>query len=202
MSILPTERGLEPAGATASGRRRGWLVDQLPVGLTDDDFFRRFVSMFEAVADTVLDGADTLEHLLDPTVTPLPMARYLTRWLGMPVIDPDLPEALQRRVLRGAGATVQHRGTAEGLAAFLLLLTGSEPRISDSGGVYPAGEAPHDPGHVRIEVDETGEWLRDDHLLDLIRDEIPAHVSFELVVAGRTVWPAPEPETPQEQPDD
>ena len=170
-------------------RPEGWLVRQLPVGLTDDDFFRRFVSLFEELAGTVLDRADTLEHLLDGTVSPLPMVRYLASWLGMPAIDPDLPEELQRRLLQGAGAALQHRGTRAGLAAYLELLTGEAPVIEDSGGVYRAGDAPLDPGHVRIMLAETGGWLRDVHLLELVRDELPAHVSFELTVAGRRLWP-------------
>lgn len=184
MTLVPPLTGRAP-----TRRPSGWLVKQLPVGLTDDDFFRRFVSLFEALGDTVLDGADTLEHLLDTTVSPLPMVRYLATWLGMPTIDPDLPEELQRRLLQGAGAALQYRGTATGLAAYLHLLTGEAPAIEDSGAVYRAGDAPLDPGHVRIELATTGGWLRDEHLLELVRDELPAHVTFELRVAGRQLWP-------------
>lgn len=192
MTVVPSLTGRAP-----TRRPDGWLVRQLPVGLTDDDFFHRFVSLFEALSDSVLDGVDTLDHLLDTTVSPLPVVRYLATWLGMPTIDPDLPEELQRRLLQGAGAALQYRGTARGLTAYLRLLTGHEPVIEESGGVYRAGAAPLDAGHVRIRLDHTGGWLRDAHLRELIRDELPAHVSFELVVGGRQLWP-PTPAEPDE----
>ena len=41
----------------------------------DDDFFARFVSMFEAIATTPLDHVDQLEHVFDLTVAPPVMVR-------------------------------------------------------------------------------------------------------------------------------
>jgi hypothetical protein len=41
---------------------------------------------------------------------------------------------------------------------------------------------------VRISLDSSG-WTTDDDLLDLVRGELPAAVSFELTVGDRVVWP-------------
>ena len=42
--------------------------------------------------------------------------------------------------------------------------------------------------HVRLEVASVG-WAHEDDLLDIVRSELPASLTFELVVAGRTIWP-------------
>jgi hypothetical protein len=51
-------------------RRDDWLLHQLPVGMTEDDFLVRFVTIFQRVADTVVDQVDGVEHAFDPTVAP------------------------------------------------------------------------------------------------------------------------------------
>ena len=51
-------------------RREQWLLSQLPVGMVEDDFFVRFVSIFQDVATTLLDGADNIDNLVDVTVAP------------------------------------------------------------------------------------------------------------------------------------
>ena len=54
-------------------RHPRWLVDQLPVGMVQSDFFVRFVALFQELASTLLDDADLVEHIPDVTVTPVPM---------------------------------------------------------------------------------------------------------------------------------
>ena len=51
-------------------RRDDWLLAQLPVGMLEDDFFVRFVSIFQQVATTMLEDADNIEYVLDPTGAP------------------------------------------------------------------------------------------------------------------------------------
>ncbi|MFN8075065.1 MAG: phage tail protein [Kineosporiaceae bacterium] len=170
-------------------RRPGWLVDQLPVGMVSEDFFARFVAMFEAEADTLMAHGDSLEHLADATVTPPEMLPWLAQWIGLPGLDPTRPEQLQRRLLRTGARTLAWRGTRRGLQHLLELLSGGPAEVSDGGGVVAEGRAPQDAAWVVMRVASTG-GMQESDFVTLIADEVPAHVRVELWVADRQVWPA------------
>ena len=108
----------------------------------------------------------------------------------MPPIDPSLPDEVQRRIVREYGQMLQWRGTAMGLRHLLEMITEEPAEIIDSAGVFAEGEAPENPGHVSIRVVSSG-WTTEDDLLDLVRAELPAAVSFELTVGDRLIWPVP-----------
>lgn len=167
-------------------RHPQWLVNQLPVGMLNSDFFVRFVSLFQELSGTLLDGADQLEHVPDTTVTPVPLLGYLASWIGAETVDASLPEQLQRLILRSSSKALAHRGTRRGLAGYLEMLSGGAAEVTDGGGVWVEGEAPGDVAWVRMTVEGTGH-LSEDEFVALIRDEIPAHVRAELYVAGRRV---------------
>ncbi|NLF05055.1 MAG: phage tail protein [Actinomycetales bacterium] len=170
-------------------RTDDWLLAQLPAALAAEDFFARFVRIFQAQGSTLLAHADNLPHLADPGVAPVELVRWMTRWLGSPGLDPSYPEDMHRAMLRTAAATLQWRGTRRGLVTLLDLVTGGQVRVSESGGVWPQDEAPDGPPWVRVEVDDAGRVGVPD-LVDLVLDEVPAHVRAEIVVGGRVVWPA------------
>jgi phage tail-like protein len=172
--------------------RGRWLIDQLPVAMVEDDFLVRFAGIFQDLADTLVVQADTMEHLIDTAVSPPSMVRWLATWIGAGGvgdngIDPDLPEELQRRIVREHGQVLPWRGTARGVRQLLALNTSGTIEITDSGGVYAEGQAPDNPGHVTIHLTSTEST--DEDLLDLVRDELPATVSFELLVGDRRLWP-------------
>jgi phage tail-like protein len=169
-------------------RRQDWLSHQLPVGMLDDEFLVRFLGIFQAVADTVVHQIDTLPHVFDPTVAPDPMVRTMGHWIGIDWVDSSLPDELQRRIVREYGSLIKWRGTKRGLRQLLEVISGERAIVTDSGGVYPEGDAPRDAAHVRLEVRSTG-WATESDLLRIVRSELPASVTFELVVAGRTIWP-------------
>lgn len=179
-------------------RRSDWLLNQLPLGMLDDDFFVRFVSVFQELATTLMAGADNVPNVVDTTVAPPPVVRYLGSWLGVSSIDPSLPEELQRRLVRQAGRSLAWRGTRRSLEAFLEVLTGSPAEIEETGGIsraLPTAEAevpaPR-PRRVRIRVRSLG-WLSEDDFVALVADEIPANVSWELHLGDRQLWPTPAP---------
>ena len=89
-------------------RRHDWLVQQLPVGMVDDDFLVRFLSIFQTIADTVLHQVDTLPHMFDPAVAPDSMVRLMGRWIGLDWIDPSLDDELQRRILFSLKAPIRY----------------------------------------------------------------------------------------------
>jgi len=164
-----------------------WLLNQLPVGLLDSDFFVRFVSLFQELGGTLLDDADNIDNVLDLTVTPPDMLRWLGSWIGVDSVDPSLPEDLQRLIIAGSATSLRWRGTRRGLLAFLRMTTGGQCEVSDGGGVFAAGEAPADDRWVRMTVETTG-WLEERDFVALVRDELPAHVRAELWVGERLAW--------------
>lgn len=168
--------------------RGRWLVDQLPLSMLDDDFMVRFLSIFQELADTYMVQADNLEHMVDSTVAPDAMVRALGSWIGVPPIDPSLPDLVQRGIVREHGQMLAWRGTSLGLRSLLEMVTQGPVEVVDSGGVYAEGEAPTNPAHVTIRVESSG-WTTEDDLLDLVRSELPAAVSFEVHVGARTIWP-------------
>jgi phage tail-like protein len=167
-------------------RNPQWLVNQLPVGMLQSDFFVRFVSLFQELAGATMDGADQLDHIPDATVTPVPMVGHLGSWIGVDTIDASLPEELQRLILRSSSKALGHRGTIRGLRGYLEMLSGAEAEVTDGGGIWIEGDAPADYAWVRMRVQGTGH-LSEDEFVALVRDEVPAHVRAELWVAGRRV---------------
>ena len=80
-------------------RRDDWLTHQLPVGMIEDDFMLRFVTIFQRMADTVVHQVDALPHAFDPTVAPLPMVRAMAGWLGVDWVDSSLDDRVQRQIV-------------------------------------------------------------------------------------------------------
>lgn len=172
-------------------RRDDWLLAQLPVGMLEDDFFVRFVSLFQEVATTLLEQADGIDHVLDVTVAPDPLVRYLGSWIGADEIDPALAVEVQRRAVQTASRTLAWRGTRRGLQDFLEMLSRGPAEVVDSGGVWPEGAAPPSQPKVTLRVATTG-GMTDADFLALVRDEVPAHVVAEVHVGERQIWPPPE----------
>jgi phage tail-like protein len=180
---VPVRRGMRVSRPARSER---WLVDQLPVGMTESDFFVRFVGLFQEVASTLLDDADLVEHIADTAVTPVPMLPYLAGWIGVDSIDASLPEDLQRLIVRSSARSLAHRGTVAGLRDFVEMLSGATASVRDGGGIWPEGDAPDDVAWVSIEVQSTGH-LSEGEFIALVRDEVPAHVRMEIWVGERRV---------------
>lgn len=170
-------------------RRPDWLLAQLPVGMLEDDFFRRFSQIFQDMADTIVEQADNVPNVVDLAVAPDPFVRYLGSWIGAEAVDASLPVPLQRRIVRGYGQILAHRGTRRGLVELLELLSGEPAEVEDPGGIWREGDAPAREPVVRVRVASTG-WMPADDFVALVRSELPAQVGLELYVADRLVWPA------------
>ncbi|MGE3960551.1 MAG: phage tail protein [Dehalococcoidia bacterium] len=169
----------------------GWLVAQLPRVLQQDRFTRRFVTVFEEIADGVRGEIDAVEYYFDVATAPAEFVQWLGGWLQV-VIDPSMPEERQREVVRAAGDYYARRGTASGLQGFLEAVTRGEVRIVDGGGTWAVGAAPPNPGRILVRLTDTGEML-EEHLYRLIAAEIPIGVTFELRVDDRTIEPPTAP---------
>ncbi|MCU4186051.1 hypothetical protein K6U06_16905 [Acidiferrimicrobium sp. IK] len=184
-----------PARQGAQARQADWLVAQLPMGMLDDDFFTRFVSLFQEVASTLVAGADNIPNVVDVTVAPAPVVRWLGSWIGLHAIDDSLPEDLQRRLVRESSRALAWRGTRGGLERYLGVITGGPVDIVESGGIYREGDGGHRPPSVRVNVTSTG-WLADAEFVTLVADEVPASAMLEVWVGDRRLWPSGGPDAP------
>ena len=178
-----------PVRHGAQARQADWLVAQLPMGMLDDDFFARFVSLFQEVASTLIAGADNIPNVVDVTVAPAPVVRWLGSWIGLHAIDDSLPEDLQRRLVRESSRALAWRGTRAGLERYLGVITGGPVDIVESGGIHREGDGGLRPPHVRVTVESTG-WLADAEFVTLVADEVPASAMLEVWVGERRLWPA------------
>jgi phage tail-like protein len=173
-------------------RRGDWLVGQLPMGMLDDDFFVRFVSLFQDLATSFLEDADNISNVVDVTVAPPDLVRWLASWIARSHIDSSLDEQLQRTLVRRSSEILAWRGTRFGLERFLEAITGSPPEIEDAGGIVRGDlddETPRPAPFVRIRVGDIG-WLPDKDFVSLVEDEVPAGTAYELFVGDRLLWPA------------
>jgi phage tail-like protein len=191
MTIERISATVVPGGQTRPQRSPTWMLDQLPVSMLDHDFFVRFVSIFQDLGSTLLEDADNIEHVPNTTVSPSPMLPYLASWIGVETIDDSQPESLQRRIVAGAAKTLTWRGTARGLRSYLELISEGPAVIEEGGGIWRAGDAPEDTAWVVMRVQSTG-LLELTDFIDVVRDEVPAHVRAELYVGPDRVWTSEE----------
>ena len=161
----------------------GWLVGQLPVGMRDDDLLVRLTTIFERVGATLRAGADATELVADHRVTSAAMLQYLSTWTGLQVLDPELPVLRQRAVVRAISRSVPRRGTTAALCTLLEAITEAPVEIVEPGGVFREGEVPEHDGRIEVRVRGTGH-LTSQELVELVRDEVPAHLALRLVVLG------------------
>jgi phage tail-like protein len=164
-----------------SAARRGWLLEQLPRPLAEDEFTNGFVSIFEDIAGSVRNRVTGFDAYLDPGLAPLDFAQWLGRWFGLPLTSP-LSERRLRALVRTGGLLFAWRGTKRGLAGLLEAVTGGEVEIVDGGGVFPEGTASGNDGRISITLSTTGE-LSEDDIRSLIALDVPANASVELRLA-------------------
>lgn len=174
--------------STTVRRSPDWLLNQLPVAMVQERFFRGFASIFQAVATTYLEQADGIGHITEVDVTPTPMLPWLGSWLGVDVIDPSLDELAQRQLVSTASTVMAWRGTRRGLQAWLEVLTQGEVTIEDPGGVYLEGEAPMRAPILRVRTATTG-WMSATEFTKVVLAEIPVHISLELYVGQQLIHP-------------
>lgn len=188
-ALVPRARNVRTGlpARLSPARPTDWMLNQLPVGLLGSDFFVRFVSIFQEVGSSLVADADNIDHIADLAVAPEALLPWLGSWIGVEGVDPSLPAQLQRRIIGSAAQTLAWRGTPVGLTRFLELISEGPVEVTDGGGVWRDGEAPEDTAWVKIVVQSTG-WLGERDFVDLVRDEVPAHVRAELYIGDRLIW--------------
>ena len=169
-------------------QRGDWLIGQLPMGMLDDEFFVRFTAMFQDVATTLVEGADNISNLVDVSVAPPEVVRWLGTWIGLDSVDASLDEPLQRRLVRQGGRTLAWRGTRRGLEEFLGVVTGGPVVVEETGGIGRPGQLGDRTPSVTVRVSSTG-WMSGDDFVALVSDEIPANVLLQVYLNDVRLWP-------------
>lgn len=189
MTAIDTSAAVRRAGEPEP--RSTWLIDQLPGCMASDPVLRKFVTIFQFIADDMRDRIDDVQYAIDPGLAPPAFRHWLTGWLGIPGLDRSTSTILQRDLIEATSQTLRQRGTAAGLRGVLVAITGEPVTIVDSGRII-RGDDPEEaaaPGRlVHIEVPTTG-VMAEREFIAFVRRELPAHAGLELFVGGERVFP-------------
>jgi phage tail-like protein len=101
------------------------VFQQDPLGAA---FLDEFLSILDSFWDGIGDRLTDIASLFDPLATPPEFLNWLSSWIGI-ALDPCLPLARKRNLLKNAYRLFELRGTPAGLREYIRLYTGSEPTI-------------------------------------------------------------------------
>jgi phage tail-like protein len=177
-------RGLIPVPANPLA-----VAAQLP-GIYQGEFV---VDMFCAALDEVLAPVvltlDSLPAYLDPQTAPPDMLAWLAGWVGIDVVGaPSVEE--QRKLVRDGAEMLRWRGTARGLRAAIVLETGLDAEITETGASdwssSPGAELPGEAGNrVIVRVTAADPDLVDAaRIAEIVIGCIPAHVGHRVEVVA------------------
>jgi phage tail-like protein len=115
--------------------RRGYL-ELLPAIYRRSDAVGRNVVrdlcfLFEHMFGVIEEKLDRGHEYYDPHLAPEEFLPWLAGWSAM-VLDTDWPETKKRAIIKRAVDLYRIRGTCRGLALFLHLFTGYEPKIEEN----------------------------------------------------------------------
>ncbi len=166
---------------------KDWLINQLPAVMAKDPFLNRFTGIFQEIATGLRVEANAVPDYIDVGIAPHDFVRWIGSWTGLPVQIDFGDEATARKRVREMVASsallYRRRGTSDGLAGLISVVTGEEAMVSDTGGIFRAGDKPPSERRITVEIQSTG-GLDAPLLVSLIKDELPVNCTFELVVAG------------------
>lgn len=168
------------------------LSFSLPALYQGESFGERFLSVFDDLLAPILSTLETQSAYLDPNLTPPDFLPWLAGWVGLE-LDENWAEDQQRRMVAGAVALLQWRGTRRGTVELICSYLGiaeDQVEVVDSGGVTwsptPNGPVPGTtPAHVKVTVRTPDPAQVDVKRLErLVADAVPAHVAHEVEVGA------------------
>lgn len=164
----------------------------LPALYQGESFGERFLSVFDDLIAPILSTLETQAAYLDPDLTPPDFLPWLAGWVGLE-LDENWSEDQQRRMVAGAVALLQWRGTRRGTVDLIRSYLGiaeEQVEVEDSGGVAwsptPNGPVPGTtPPRVKVTVRAPDPAQVDMSRLErLVADAVPAHVAHEVEVGA------------------
>lgn len=96
----------------------------------DADQFRRFLFIFQHLMTTVTERIDGLASLTDPTAADPRFLPWIASWVHFE-LDESLPLHQQRELVRRSIRLHRTRGTAEGIAEMIRVLTSASVRVQE-----------------------------------------------------------------------
>jgi phage tail-like protein len=165
------------------------IGEWLPALYQEDDFAQRFTGALDEVLAPVFAVLDCLDAYLDPWLAPPDFLDWLADWVALS-IDEGWSTEQRRELVSQAVALHRGRGTAQGLAVHIGVVTGGEVEIQDSGGCVwsdqPGGAVPGTANprlHVRVRVADPA--AVDQRRLDALIAEVkPAHLPHTVEIVG------------------
>ncbi|MGH2706295.1 MAG: phage tail protein [Actinomycetota bacterium] len=163
------------------------LGQALPGLYQEDDLAQRLTLALDGVLAPIFATLDCLYAYIDPWLAPPDFLRWLAGWFAL-TLDGAPPLRRQRALVAEAVRLYRRRGTAEGLASFVALLTGITPEITDSGGARwslrpnsrPPGSA-RQRVKVRLQVPR-GRQIERGHVEAIVALTKPANLAHEVEI--------------------
>ncbi|NOY27727.1 MAG: hypothetical protein GXP62_17835 [Oligoflexia bacterium] len=126
---VPTQRR-DVAQADERSLRRWGAREQpaMPQVRHDTEQFRRFLFVFQHLMTTVTERIDSLDSLTDPTTADPRFLPWIASWVNFE-LDESLPLHQQRELVRHSIRLHRTRGTADGIAEMIRVLTSAPVRL-------------------------------------------------------------------------
>ena len=118
------------------------MADYLPAFYQDQDFTRRYLSIFTAMNQDLEGNIELSRRQLDPNAADPDMLRYLAHWL---CADGGEPEEELRRILPQVIEEYETMYTVDGIRRSVERLTGQKPLIIEHFTVDPNDPSCSDP---------------------------------------------------------
>lgn len=100
------------------------------VNVEQADQFQRFLFLFQHMMTSVIDKIDEMPDLTDPLKVEKKFLPWLASWVNFP-LDESLPLHMQRELVRRSIRLNRMRGTKEGLAEMIRILTSTPVVIQE-----------------------------------------------------------------------
>lgn len=164
----------------------------LPALYQGESFGERFLSVFDDLLAPIQSTLENQSAYLDPYQTAPDFLPWLAGWVGLE-LDENWAEDQQRRLVAGAVALLQWRGTRRGMVDLICSYLGigeDQVDVVESGGVSwsptPNGPVPGEAvPHVKVTVRGLDPDQVDRKRLErLVADGVPAHVAHEVEVGA------------------
>ncbi|MCA1666871.1 MAG: FHA domain-containing protein [Thermomicrobia bacterium] len=151
--------------------RPSTFLPNLPVIFQENDFFERFLLIFESIWEPLEQRQDHIQMYFNPRTCPEPILSWLATWLDLSYTL-HWPEGRKRRFLAEVVDLYRWRGTRYGLERIIEVCTGYVPRIT---------ELPSTPFVIDISVTLPPDSDGDRALIEqLVLAHKPAHIGFHL----------------------
>lgn len=151
--------------------RPSTILPYLPIIFQENDFFERFLLIFESIWEPLEQRQDHLPMYFDPRTCPEPILSWLASWFDLSYTL-HWPEGRKRRFLAEVIDLYRWRGTRYGLEHIIEVCTGYVPRIT---------ELPNTPFVIDISVTIPADSHGDRSLIEqLVLAHKPAHIGFHL----------------------